>query len=108
MSHLVVLTDDAARDIEELYDYIAAHDSMDSALYVLGRLEEIVLELAELPQRGNYPKELLALGIKEFREVHFKPYRIVYRVFDDSVAVMLIVDGRRDLQPVLQRRLLEG
>jgi toxin ParE1/3/4 len=55
---------------------------------------------------GVYPCELSALGIKEYREVFFKPYRIIYRVIAEAVFVMLIVDGRRDMQPLLQRRLL--
>jgi toxin ParE1/3/4 len=40
------------------------------------------------------------------KEVLFKPYRIVYRVFGDAVYVYVIVDGRRDMQTLLQRRLL--
>ncbi|HDR16533.1 MAG TPA: hypothetical protein ENN79_13840, partial [Desulfobacteraceae bacterium] len=54
----------------------------------------------------TYPKELLALGIREYREIFFKPYRIIYRVMDKNVYVLLIADGRRDMQTLLQRRLL--
>ncbi|RPJ74031.1 MAG: type II toxin-antitoxin system RelE/ParE family toxin, partial [Desulfobacteraceae bacterium] len=36
----------------------------------------------------------------------FKPYRIIYRVMDKNVYVLLVVDGRRDMQSLLQRRLL--
>jgi toxin ParE1/3/4 len=36
----------------------------------------------------------------------FKPWRVVYRVIGDRVVVYLIVDGRRDMQTVLARRLL--
>ena len=46
--------------------------------------------------------------IKEYREVHFKPYRIVYRVSDGAVHVLMIADGRRDMEALLQRRLLEA
>ena len=60
------------------------------------------------PERGAYPKELVLLGIREYREVFFKPYRIIYRILDKNVYVLLIVDGRRDLQLLLQRRLLEA
>ena len=49
---------------------------------------------------------LLALGIKEYRQVFFKPYRMIYRVIGKQVYIHLIVDGRRDMQSVLARRLL--
>ena len=102
----VFLTDDALRDLEDIDDYIAAADSPKKAEYVIGRIEEAFLSLSDMPERGSYPGELLNLGIKEYREVFFKPYRIVYRVRDKSVYVYLIADGRRDMQTLLSRRLL--
>lgn len=108
MTFQVYLTRGAERDLEEIYDYIATHDSPESADLVLDQIEQAFQQLAEFPQRGNYPRELLALGIREFREVFFKPYRIIYRILDDAVFVMLIVDGRRDMQTLLQRRLFEA
>ena len=69
---------------------------------------EVAQNLARLPERGSFPKELLALGIKEYRQVFFKPYRVIYRVMGEQVIVYLIVDGRRDMQAVLARRLLSA
>lgn len=108
MSFAVLLTDDAARDLDELYDYIAGHDAPGKADYVLKQIETAFISLAESPQRGAYPKELLALGIREYREIYFKPYRIIYRVIDNNVYVLLIADGRREMQTLLQRRLLDS
>jgi toxin ParE1/3/4 len=51
---------------------------------------------------------LIALGLREFRQVFFKPYRIIYRVMGNNVYVLLIADGRRDMQKLLQRRLLQA
>ena len=64
--------------------------------------------MADNPQRGTYPKELLAIGLREYREIFFKPYRIIYRVMNQNVYVMVIADGRRDMQALLQRRLLQA
>ena len=104
----VFLTNDAESDLEELYDYIALHDSPQKADYVLEQIEKAFSRQAEFPDRGAYPKELLALGIIEYREIFFKPYRIIYRVVGKNVYVLLIADGRRDMQTLLQRRLLEA
>ena len=72
------------------------------------QIEKAFSRLSESPERGTYPKELLSMGIREYREVFFKPYRIIYRVMNKNVYVLLIVDGRRNLQLLLQRRLLEA
>jgi toxin ParE1/3/4 len=106
MAFAVFLTDDAARDLDELFDYIAVHDAPKKADHVLEQIEKAFSRLSEFPEQGAYPKELLALGLREYREVFFKPYRIIYRVMDKIVCVLLIADGRRDMQSLLQRRLL--
>jgi toxin ParE1/3/4 len=108
MPFAVLLTNDAARDLETLYDYIALHDAPQKADYVLEQIEKAFSSLSEFPERGGYPKELAALGILEFREIFFKPYRIIYRIMDKDIYVLLIVDGRRDMQTLLQRRLLDA
>jgi toxin ParE1/3/4 len=108
MAFAILLTNDAARDPDEIYDYIALQDSTRKADYVLERIEKVFSSLSEFPERGTCPKELVALGIREYREIFFKPYRIIYRVMDNIVYVLLIVDGRRDMQSLLQRRLLNA
>jgi toxin ParE1/3/4 len=106
MSYQVRLTEDAATDLDDLYVYIAQHDSPESADSVLARIEGVLTSLAKNPKRGAFPPELLELGIREYREVFFKPYRIIYRSIGRTVYVYLIVDGRRDMQSLLKRRLL--
>ena len=104
----VSLTNDAVIDLEELDDYISSHDSPENADYVLDSIEEVIRGLEDMPERGSYPEELSQLGIKEYREVFFKSYRIIYRVIDQKVYVYLIVDGRRNMQNLLQRRLFSA
>lgn len=102
----VLLTHGAEQDLESILDHIAEFDCVANANHVLDELMEVIEGLAQFPERGSYPKELLALGIKEYRQTSFKPYRVIYRVVGKQVVIYLIVDGRRDMQSVLARRLL--
>jgi toxin ParE1/3/4 len=108
MAFRVRLTSDAERDLRDIVDYVATHDGGPAGQHVLDQIERIFLTLRESPERGTFPKELSALGIREYREVFFKPYRVVYRVAGGDVIVLVIADGRRDFQTLLSRRLLEG
>ena len=107
MSFPVLLTDDAVYDLQDIYNYIGRHDSSGKADKVLARFEDAFASLSDNPQRGAYPSELLSLGIKEYREIFFKPYRIIYQISHKNVYILVIADGRRDLQALLQRRLLQ-
>lgn len=102
----VLLTEGAEQDLESIYDTIAEFDCTANANYVLDRLLKVTHSLAVFPERGAYPKELIALGIRDFRQTAFKPYRIIYRVVGRKVYIHVIADGRRDMQSLLARRLL--
>ncbi len=92
------LTENAQRDLEELRPTPT----------LCSRVLEVVENLATFPERGTHPKELLVLGIREYRQTFFKPYRVIYRVIGKRVYIYLIADGRRDMQSLMSRRLLEG
>ena len=102
----VLLTGGAEQDLEAIHDYVSEFDCVANANYVLDKLMVVVESLSKLPDRGSYPKELVGLGIKEYRQTVFKPYRVIYRVTGSEVIIYLIADGRRDMQSVLARRLL--
>lgn len=106
MRFAVLLSAAAERDLEDIYRYIAENDSVVNANRVLAGLEKACSRLASFPNSGNVPKELSLLEITEYREVHFKPYRVIYRVMKKTVVVYCVLDGRRDMQSLLQRRLL--
>lgn len=106
MRYEVLITQGAERDLEDLYDHIAEFDSPEKADYVLSRLLEVAERLATFPDRGPHPRELQALGIREYRQTFFKPYRLIYRVIGKQVFIYLVADGRRDMQSLLSRRLL--
>ena len=102
----VVVAAAVERDLDEIYDYIAAVASPARAEKAFDRLREQIHSLALEPERGSWPRELLALGIRDFRQLPSRPYRIFYRVTGQRVTVLLIADGRRNLKTLLERRLL--
>jgi toxin ParE1/3/4 len=59
-----------------------------------------------MPDRGHVPPELERIGVLEFREVFYKPYRIIYQIIGNNVYIHCILDGRRDMQDILQQRVL--
>jgi len=96
----------AEDDLYELHRFVEQQRSQDDADRLLDEIERIIFKLEKLPQRGHYPPELERIGITEYREVHCKPYRIVYSILGTEVIVHCILDGRRDMQALLHQRLL--
>ncbi len=107
MSYAVRITRAALGDLEEICQWSAEHDSPEKADYVLNRLSETAAKIASMPLRGSRPGELPPDTESGFRQVFLKPYRVIYEVTAREVVIHAIVDGRRNLQSLLMRRLLE-
>lgn|SRR5208283_1023812 len=102
----VYILENAEMDIDDLYIYVKRNDSDEKAEKLFLNIEKTILSLQTSPLRGHNPPELERLGILEYREIFFKLYRIIYEVAGESVFIHCVLDGRRDLQDILQNRLL--
>ncbi len=114
MTYRVVFTDAAQQDLLEIADYIADNHSVEQALYVIAQIRKRVETLKVPPHRGGYLPELIELGAHgtngaiDYRQLHWKPYRIIYVVIAKVVNIVVVSDGRRDLASLLLRRLVQA
>lgn len=93
-------------DVLAIFTYIKNNSSITSAKKIVSGLQKKLSSLKSNPDRGNYPAELIWLGIKTYCEIHYHPYRIIYEVLNNKVIVHAIIDGRRDILSFLEQRLL--
>ena len=108
MKYKVHIILDAEEDLFEIYKYVYLNDSEDKADLLYSKLKEVCNSLENYAERGHVVGELSELGISDFQELHFKPYRIIYQLIDDTVYIHCILDGRRDMQRLLQERLIRN
>ena len=106
MKYKVNFLSAAEEDLFKIYKYVRLNDSKADANKLFDKLYEKCIKLKNYPERGHCPPELQFLEIYDFLEIHFKPYRIIYQVTGRQVFVHCILDGRRDMQKLLQERLL--
>ena len=102
----VQLTAHAVGDLEDILAYIDRRDGPNRVEQVLDQILQTLQGLSRHPDRGSYPDEFLDMGIRDYRQVLSRPYRIIYEVIGESVYVFLIADSRRNMRTLLQRRLL--
>ena len=86
------LTEQAEADLDELWEYIAADDP-DAA----DRMADAVLESSRLQVRFpgmGQNRDDLRLGVRCFVE---SPYVVYYRPIEDTIEVLRILQGARDI-----------
>jgi toxin ParE1/3/4 len=108
MSRTVLLTDGAARDLDELYAIAYDRDGPAGADRFLDRIQVVFDRLASRAEVGAPLPELARFGMVEHRQLRVEDDRIVFRVRDDEVLIAAIAERGRSLQSLLERRLLDG
>ncbi len=103
----VLWTRTARRDLDAIVAFIAT-DGIENALSVLDRLRERAESLTTAAERGRLVPELRSIDVHQYRELVERPWRIVYRIEPDSVMVLAVLDGRRDLESLLLDRLVRS
>ena len=93
----------AENDLLKIIEYIAL-DSPKNALKLLKKIKK-VQELYHNPERCRIVPELYEQGINQYREMVISPWRVVFRVADSKVFIVLVFDSRRNIEDVLLKRL---
>ncbi len=106
MKYKVFIDPQAKLDLKEIFIYVAMNDSVQSANRLLDAVQETCYKLEKYPERGHIPPELRQTGIKNYLEIHYKPYRIIYEIEDNLIYIHSVIDGRRNIQEILSNRFL--
>jgi len=96
----------AEKDLLGIVDFIA-EDNPGIALEILNKIKSGTAKLDHSPKRGRIVPELLKQGLSLYREIVIKPWRVIYRIEQDKVYVVSVIDGRRNVEDILLFRLLK-
>jgi plasmid stabilization system protein ParE len=94
-------TPEAEGDAQQITDDF---DDPINAEKVVDQFEDRANRLARLPNQGRVVPELRKIGVVKYREVIIMPWRMVYMIQRDTVWIMGVLDGRRNLQDLLFER----
>ena len=95
----------ARDDISEIIDYISL-TSPGYAVKILDKIENQISKLDMFPERYRIVPELEKFGYLMYREVIVEYWRIIYKVENDLIYIMLIIDSRRNLEDILLKEII--
>ena len=102
----VIWTKNAQFDLESIIEYIKI-DSVNIAKKIFFEIKEECANLHYFPERKRVVPELQQIGILKYREIIHERYRIIFKIDNTKVYVLLVVDSRRNLEDILFQRLLD-
>ncbi len=104
--YLVQWTESARNDLLEIAKYIAK-DSIEIALKKMNLIEEKVHGLGSFPFEGKSVPELEEYNEENYKQLIVNPWRIIYSITGKTVTILIVIDGRRDLQDILLKKLMK-
>lgn len=96
----------AGKDLLNIIDYIS-QDNTNNALRIFKKIKLKCEALKQSPERGRILPELKEFGISSYHEIIINPWRIIYRISDNKVYVLAVIDSRRNIEDILIERFLE-
>ncbi len=100
----VIWSNVAENDLKKIIEYIA-DDSPSIALKIFKNIKKRASSLYPFPERGRIVPELRDQGILQYRELIISPWRILYRISENNVYVLSVLDSRRNIEDILLKRL---
>ena len=106
MSHKykIIWTETALADLVGIIEYIA-QDSLANAKKILKSIKSKASNLYLSPQQGRVVPELQDQGITQYHELVINPWRLIYRIADNTVFVLSVLDARQNVEDILLKRL---
>jgi toxin ParE1/3/4 len=103
--HVVQWLTTSENDLKGIIDYIA-EDSPSRAYGVFRAIKAKASGLKSYPHRGRVVLELQDQGITQYRELVVAPWKIIYRISEEAVCVLSVLDSRQNVEDILLKRLL--
>ena len=99
-------TANAKNDLLDIVAYIKK-DSPSIANEIYQKIRKKAHSSNFFPLKGRVVPELQKEGITFYREVISSPWRIIYKVGNDTVYIMAILDSRQNVEELLLQKLLK-
>ena len=101
----VIWTKPALDDLDEIISYIAK-DSAEVAIKQYERIKDSAIKIEKYPEQGRIIPELKNENIIKYREIIITPWRLMYRIENQRILVLALIDGRRNIEDILMKRQL--
>lgn len=101
-TYAVVFRPRARKDLFSIYRYISEHATAEIAWNYMQRIQEWCLSLSTIPERGT----VVPGNVPGLRLIGFEHrVSILFRVEENSVRVLRVLYGGRDLEAALKRSI---
>jgi len=95
----------ALDDLDEIIEYISK-TNLTYSIKVMDKIYEQVSKLDMYPERCRIVPELEKYGYLIYRQLVVDYWKVVFKIEGNIVYIMLIIDGRRNIEDIILKKIL--
>jgi len=108
MTRQVKWSFDAKTDLVEIVSYIKEASGPKVARQVYDRISDKISKCTDYSESYRVVPELQEIGVLEYREIIESPWRIFFRATEEEIRIVSVIDGRRNVEDILYKKIMEG
>ena len=104
----ILWSKDAGEELIEIISYIKNNTGKMTAEKIYKKITDEVKRASENASGRRISPLLKEFGIMDIHQLNINPWIIYYRVEKNIMKIISIIDGRRNLEEILYRKVLDG
>ena len=108
MERKIVWSKDAGDELYEIIAYIKHNTGAMTAKKIYKKIMDEIEWASENATGRRIAPLLKNFGIHDIHQLNIKPWILYYRVENDEMHILSVIDGRRNLEEILYKKVMEG
>jgi toxin ParE1/3/4 len=104
----IIWSKDAGDELFEIISYIKNNTGKITAGKIFKKINDEVKKASKNASGRRIAPMLMNLGIKNIHQLNISPWAIFYKVDNNEMQIISIIDQRRNLEEILYKKILDG
>jgi toxin ParE1/3/4 len=104
----IIWSKDAGDELLEIISYIKYNTGKIAAERIFKKIDDGVKKASENAAGRRITPMLMNFGINNIHQLNISPWALFYKVENNEMKIISIIDQRRNLEEILYKKVLEG
>ena len=108
MKYEIIWSKDAGDELVEIISFIKNSTGKMTAEKIYAKIIKEVDKISENPEGRRIAPLLRELGINYIHQINISPWIVFYKAENKKMKIISIIDGRRNLEEILYKKMIDG
>jgi len=104
----IIWSKDAGDELMEIISYIKTNTGKIAAQNIFKKINDNIEKASEYAAGRRIAPMLMNFGINNIHQINISPWAIFYKVENNEMKIISIIDQRRNLEEILYKKILDG